>query len=295
MGRISLAAIFLLCACDSVGPTMTGSSPPAPSEWKSETKLQAMLPKDAALVGVTVSPEGKRYVLDRKSGLYEVGTSTAKLVFATTDLATRFGVRSDLELTDVVALGLEQFAVTAENDGFLLDLHNGTFASYFCYLPAAPPATGDPGVGTPPSTNDGPMSISQRLAAQGIAVKQRTESVAFTSDGKFLFAQPRTVRMDTGETAGSEVFMFAESGGQPVQIRAIDDPNFVAGGMIAVNSQWLLLGQHNRIYALTSAGPMTLRRTFTAPIEITGMARDIDGDVIVLDGAGRRLLEIERP
>ena len=40
---------------------------------------------------------------------------------------------------------------------------------------------------------------------------------------------------------------------------------------------------------------MTLRRTLTAPIEITGMARDIDGDVLLLDGAGRRLLEIESP
>ena len=43
-----------------------------------------------------------------------------------------------------------------------------------------------------------------------------------------------------------------------------------------------------------SRGPSSLRE-FATPIEIAGMARDIDGDLLLLDGAGRRLLKVERP
>jgi hypothetical protein len=43
-------------------------------------------------------------------------------------------------------------------------------------------------------------------------VKQRTESVAFNPNTRQLFAQPRTIRTDTGSVEGSEVFVFAEAG-----------------------------------------------------------------------------------
>jgi hypothetical protein len=39
----------------------------------------------------------------------------------------------------------------------------------------------------------------------------------------------------------------------------------------------------------------TLLLTFDTPVEITGMARDLDGDLLVLDGAGGRLLKLRQP
>src|SRR5450432_3413141 len=115
MVRALVVVAFLsLGACGADRSTSSASS-----EFASEVKLAALLPAGAKPTGVTVSPEGKTYVLDPATGLYEVDARTAKLVFATTDLA-RFGADANLRFTDVAALGSERFAVTAENDGYVL-------------------------------------------------------------------------------------------------------------------------------------------------------------------------------
>ncbi len=247
-----------------------------------EVNLSALLPVGAQPVGVAVSPEGKRYVLDRLSGLYEIGPDTAKLVFKTSELVSRYGQRPDLDLTDVVALGSEQFAITAENDGFLLDLHGGTFSSYFCYLPTSDTTVPEP-------------SISQTLQLQGIPVKQRTESVAFNLVSQLLFAQPQTVRMDTGAVAGSELFVFGAGGGQPIQVRPIAEPDFIAAGMVALPGDRLLLGRGHSLYEATATSGPTLVADLNASIQIAGMARQADGRILLLDRAGNRLLAVAAP
>jgi hypothetical protein len=267
-------------------------SPPDPN-GPSEVSLSTLLPAGAQPVGVAVSPEGKRYVLDRLSGLYEIGPGTAKLVFKTAELASRYGQRADLDLTDVVALGSDRFAITAENDGFLLDLYGGTFGSYFCYLPAPSPEympTPSPEPTVPTVT-----SVSQRLQLQGIEVKQRTESVAFNDEGQLLFAQPQTVRMDTGAIAGSELFVFTAGGGEPFQVRPIPDPAFIAGGMVALNGQRLLLGGGHSIFEVTQTSGPTLLKDLSPSIQIGGMARELNGQILLLDRAGYRLLRIAVP
>jgi hypothetical protein len=278
MGRKVFVVFLLLGGC---GAEQGNPSPSPSSEFKSEVQLGALLPAGAQLTGVAVTPEGQTYVLDQRSGLYEIGKSTAKLVFATSDLATRFGISPAPMFTDVAALGAERFALTAENDGFMLDLHGGTFTSYFCYLPA-------PGPSSPPQV----LSVSTQFRQAGIAVKERTESVAFSPDSLQLFAQPQTIRLDTGEVVGSELFVFPESGGQPTQVTAMAELGFLAGGMVAVGGQSLLLGAHDRLYRATATGLPTLLRDFEAPIEIVGMARADDGALLLLDGAGQRLLEV---
>jgi hypothetical protein len=81
-------------------------------------------------------------------------------VFNTTGL-------NGVELTDVVALDADRFALTAENDGFLLNVRTGGFESYFCYLPPPPMdpagAGGLSSDGSSPSTQPGiaPFSVSQ--------------------------------------------------------------------------------------------------------------------------------------
>jgi hypothetical protein len=288
MARLPVIGALLLLACDgaanrSIDPVAPAPlpPPPPPAEWKAEFRLDGLLPPDAVPVGVAVDPAGRRYVLDRRSGLYQLDGSGARLVISLTDVAATLGLGLDLELTDVAALGDGRFALTAENDGFLLDLSDRSVRSYFCYFPINTEPMPPPEVG----------SVSQTLQREGVPTKQRTESVAFSAETGFLFAQPRTIRLDTGAIAGSELFMFLSSGGQPFQVRSLPDPAFMAGGMVSVD-QRVLLGSHNRIYAMTAWSPVTLLRAFQAPLEITGMAREPDGDLLLLDGAGRRLLKV---
>jgi hypothetical protein len=254
--------------------------------FTSAVDLAPMLPPSADVVGVAVAPEGQRYVLDRNSGLYEIGAAGARQVFSTSD--TTYGINLLVgELTDVVALGAERFALTAVNDGYMLDLHNKTLASYFCYLPALPdPNGGDPGGGSVV-----PPSVSQTLRSQGIAVKERTESVAFSPDNLLLYAQPQTIRVDTGEVMGSELFVFSDGGGQPIQVWGMPSPSFIAGGMVAVDrGSRLMLGSRNELYAMDPGTGPTRSRQFDPSIDISGLALDTNGDLLVLDRAGLRLL-----
>lgn len=222
---IAAAGLLALGACGAIEPS---PNPSTDSDFKSQINLAAMLPASADVVGVTVSPEGKTYVLDRVSGLYLLDGSGATLVFA---------APSGIELTDVVALGGERFAVPAENDGFMIDVHNQTFSSYFCYLPSIDPGTVVPG---------GPPSVSQELRNAGVAVKERTESVAFNHTTLQLFAQPRTTRLDTSEVVGSELFIFSDGGGQPIAVQAMPSLSFVAGGMVAADGGRLLMDRAAR-------------------------------------------------
>jgi hypothetical protein len=267
-GWVAIGGLLMAGACGTPEP------PPKTGDFKSEINLAPLFPADADLVGVTVSPEGKTYVLDRVSGLYVLEGSHATLVYATP---------TSIELTDVVALGGERFAVPAENDGFMIDVHNRTFASYFCYFPALP---ADPTVGPP--------SVSQSLRDAGIAVKERTESVAFNHVTLQLFAQPRTTRLDTGAVVGSELFVFSDAGGQPIAVQSMPSLSFIAGGMVAVDGTRLVLGQGNQLYEMNGAGavPSLHKQLADTTIVISGLALDSDGDLLVLDRAGRRLLEM---
>ena len=275
-GWVAFAGVLTAGAC---GTSDLQPTPTPTGEFKSAINLAPLLPASADVVGVTVSPEGKTYVLDRVSGLYVLEGSRATLVFP---------APTAIELTDVVALGGERFAVPAENDGFMIDVHNQSFSSYFCYLPSIDPATVDPTVGPP--------SVSQALRTAGIDVKERTESVAFNADTLQLFAQPRTTRMDTGEVVGSELFIFSDGGGQPIAVQSMPSVSFVAGGMVAAAGMRLLLGQGSQIFDMSGPGVAPSLRTQLADttIDISGLALDTDGDLLVLDRANRRLLEMAR-
>lgn len=269
------AALLAIGACGTPEP------PPADT-FKSAVDLAPMLPPSADVVGVAVAPEGQRYVLDRNSGLYEIGAAGARQVFSTSDTTYAISLSAIGELTDVVALGSERFAITAVNDGYMLDLHNKTLASYFCYLPAPPDPNGGSVV---------PPSVSQTLRSQGIEVKERTESVAFSPDNLLLYAQPQTIRVDTAEVMGSELFVFSDGGGQPIQVWAMPSPSFIAGGMVAVDRGLrLMLGARNELYAMDPGTGPTRIRQFDPSIDISGLALDTNGDLLVLDRASLRVL-----
>ncbi len=248
-----------------------------------QTDLNGAFPESSQLVGVAVAPNGERYVLDAKSGLYRLGgDGTTELVLDTNNVERRFGLDPDLEFTDVAAYGDHRFLVTAENDGFLLDLWAGSFESYFCYLPPRNVEDSEPEV----------VSVSQVLASSGIPVKQRTESVAVHPGSGDIFAQPQTIRLDLAEDsiAASELFVFSGSGGQPLRVVELLDTGFSAGGMVTADNR-LILGFGAELFELAGNTAEVVGR-LEAGVVVSGMARDIDGSLVVLDGPGRRLLDV---
>jgi hypothetical protein len=239
------------------------------------------------LVGVTSTPDGRLYVLDRSYGLFEVSGGLAQPVFTMAELPTRFGLPSTLSFTDIAALDSNRFAITAENDGYLLDLNADALASYFCYLPTEPDPSSGTGV-------EPVVSVSLELLGQGIPARQLTESVAFSPETQLLYAQPRTFRMDTGAIAGSELLIFsALGGGNPERAQRIVDPNFVAGGMIADRGVRLILGTGNQLWSLEPGSQPAALHTFESNILINGMTRAVDGRLILLDAIGKRLLWVD--
>ena len=73
---------------------------------------------------------------------------------------------------------------------------------------------------------------------------QHTESVAYNPLTGNIFAQPQTRRLDLSDAgvSGSELFVFDTSGGQPIDVIALADLQFWAGGMLARENQ-LFLGE----------------------------------------------------
>ena len=275
MNKTALIALaFALVGCAAESPEVRRTS-------SDQVELAGLLPADAVLVGVAITPEGRRYVLDQRSGLYELSDGSARLVVNTK-------LQTSLDLTDVVALDSDRFALTAEGDGFLLSLTTTQLSSYFCYLPASPPSGNEAGASGAP----GPISISQTLRQAGVDVSQRTESVAFNAATRELFVQPRTTRLDTGAVAGSELFVFTEQGGQPTRVSSLPDGSFVAGGMVADPPSRLILGAGSRIFEATPDGQIELKRELDPAVNITGMARDPSGAIWYLDGAARRLVSM---
>ena len=264
-----LALLLALSGCDIGGSSAEAA--PTTSELRG-------LPADAQLVGVAITPNGTRYVLDQRSGLYRIDAAGAVLVFNTTGLA-------GLEFTDIVALDDARFAVTAENDGFLFDMSTGRLSSYFCYLPS--PDRGADGSSQPVV----PISVSQTFQLAGIAVSQRTEAVAFNPNTGRLFAQPRTTRLDTGDIAGSELFVFGQAGGEPVSVFPLES-GFMAKGMVVVDDR-LFLGSGSSLWEAGLDGTLTRVGELDSSIDLGGMARAPDGALWLLDGKGRRLVKFD--
>jgi hypothetical protein len=282
-----------------IGIGIEESRPAATLLQHSSVDLTALFPADAQLVGVALGldstdPDAHPYVLEARSGLYEILAGEAKLVFdlhASNVLAGTGDGSPPSELTDVTfdplrsaENGAPSFLLTGENDGYSLTLPGPSLTSYFCYLPR-PSNTWS--ASTPPS-------VSQRYQQQGIAVSERTEAVAISELSEQIFAQPRTTRMDSFEVVGSELFAFDTSGGQPTAARSLTQPDFAAGGaaFLQVNALWL--GYGASLY-VTNGWAENIRRiaTLEGVDTITGMASDGAGKLLVLDGPHRRLLELD--
>lgn len=262
---------------------------------QSSRELGAYFPPQVELVGVALDARdasAQPYVLDARTGLYQLTSSGAQQVFDLRASRVSGGTGDGsppVELTDVafdLARSLERetpsFAITAENDGFALDLPGATLESYFCYLPRTfAPA--------PAST----QSVSQELRQQGIAVVERTEALALNPVTRQIVAQPRTLRLDGGGVAGSELFVFDAAGGDPIGSWRLERTEFAAGGAAFQLGTYLAFGFGSDLYFTGDWGSDVVRQLHLVGVEkITGLAARENGDLLVLDGPQRRLLEI---
>lgn len=260
------------------------------------TELGSFFPESARLVGVAYAPAtGRLYVLEARAGLYEITSDAARLVFdlpASRVVAGTGDGSPPIELTDVAidpdgggAESSPRFMLTAENDGFLLSLPSTTLTSHFCYFPSMIDEEVTPAA---------PPSISQELRARGIPIIERTEAVAVNEQSGQIVAQPRTLRIDGAGVAGSELFVFDATGGQPTATRRFERTEFVAGGAAFVLETSLVLGSGSNLY-ITQGWADDVRRIATMPgaSEITGIASLPSGNLLVLDGPGKRLLELD--
>jgi hypothetical protein len=261
---------------------------------QSSIELGAYFPASAELVGLALDEREESaqvYVLEARTGLYQLSGSGAALVFdlRSSQVRNTIDPAPPAELTDVAfnlarsrELGAPSFALTAENDGYALDLPDPYLRSYFCYFP----------------TSYEPLaaqaaSVSQELRQQGIPVVERTEAVALNPGTLQIVAQPRTLRVDNGDVAGSELFVFDSSGGDPIGTWRLERGEFAAGGAAFQQESYLVFGFGSDLYYTGDWGSDIVHQLHLEGVaKITGLAARTNGDLLVLDGPNRRLLQV---
>lgn len=297
-GAMALVVCALGFGCDGGQASNQGfdappqSEPTEPTEeaWLEVTSVTPLdaLPTDETLVGVTVDPQGaNRFVLSEESGLYAIGDDGVTLVFDTTDLPSS-EFMPELPFTDVVALSSKRFALTAKNEGYLLDIEDQSLTRFFCYLPDVDP-------GAPVA---GQQSISQELMAQGIDVYQITQAVTYNANLGLLFAYPITVGSADGFIYGAEIGVFSDVTGEPVNWTVVQGGELAtagATGMIADDYGVLTLSRGAELYGYAGSGSPALLGSLEphGVGEITGLAAVPGTDhLLVLDGQLRQLVEL---
>lgn len=243
--------------------------------------LSSLLPEGVKLVGVTRAADtGALYVLDEELGIFLVEDDAVEHVFDARDLGDFTSVTGPVvepasPFTDFAALGNDRFALTAKNEGFLLDLRIHRFDLHFCYLPDV----GDPGSGD---------SISVGLTLDGIAHHQLTSALAYHPGQNLLYAQPQSIDDETGEVYGSEIGLFDATTGDPVRWFNLEDPSFLAGGLAAAEGlDVLFLAVGTNLYTFDQWIGLTLRGDLAdfGAGEISGL---------VWDRARLQLVAVER-
>lgn len=255
-------------------------------EVASVTPLDA-LPASETPVGVAIDPSGTaRFVLTEESGLYELGEGSATLVFDSNHLPA-VDFLPELPFTDVVALSNKRFALTAKNEGYLLDTQDDSLTRFFCYLPP---------VDDPEYT--GEQSISETLTAQGVAVYQITLAVTHNANLGMLFAHPVTVDSNDGDVYGAEVGAFSDLTGEPLQWSLVPSGKLAtagATGMVVADSGMVTLARGVELYSYDGVSvPSRIDSLDRYGVgEIEGLAAVPGTDhILVLDAKLRQLVEL---
>lgn len=253
-----------LSACE---PTLT--TPPGQVTQAIQLR-QALELDDLEAVGVTVDAEtGQVFVLEAWKGIYELlPDGTATLVAAADALPTP-DVPLQSEFTDIAVLGDGVFALTAAADGYLLDLNEDTLHQHFCY---------EPGWEEEP-------------------LYQVTHSLDYDPTTDILYAQPQTFSDVDGSLVSAQVGQWAAQDGFDLAWHALQDANFVAGGLAADGEGSLILGRGSELhrFSLVDASFEPLGDLSSYGItDIQGLAWDrTERELLVIDEASDQLFRID--
>jgi hypothetical protein len=261
--RIHGIAVVVVAGC--------GTDSPSPFEPRSSVDLRVAMASGADVnpIGVSVTPDGQRFVFDESLGLYRID-GTAAIEVVRMDQMPAPIVPIQLPFTDVVAIAPGVFALTAINDGFLLDTTQMTMTQHFCYVPE----------GTPPS------------------LTQRTDAIAYDPELDQIYAQPRTYEPN-GNLLGSQLADYRRDTGGLLDWREVGF-DVAAGGMAVVPGLGLVFGQGSLLDAYDLSKPQIASAKRVTDLgglgvsSIQGLAYDASTDtLLVLDGSTDQLVEID--
>ena len=262
-------ALSLLCSLQLACAGEPGTNSPVVADIDLAAALDLA---DTDIVGVTVSPdEHRRYLLDRTRGLFELTDEGAAVSILPLSQFPTPEVAVVGEFTDIAALGDERFALTATNNGFLLDLRAGIMVQHFCYLP--------------------PEAEFEEPAYQV------THSLAYDSDAQMLYAQPQSFTEADDVLLDSQVGRFDGPSGQELAWFSAPDLEYLAGAIAIEDSATLLLGSGAEIdrYTIGLTWSPAADLSSYGITDITGLAIDREADtLLVVDGPQGRLLELSR-
>jgi hypothetical protein len=240
-------------------------SPPEEPRSRVDLRQALALGADVNPIGVTIAPDGQRYVFDELLGLYRIDGDAAVEVLRMDEMPTP-SVPVRPPFTDVVAIAPDVFAMTAIGDGFLLDVTAMTMTQHFCYVPE----------GTPED------------------LVQRTDAIGYDAALDRIYAQPRT--FDIGENLlSAQLAGYMRETGELVDWLDIDR-EIAAGGMAMIPGVGLVLGQGSRLDRYDQATYSSERIGDVGGYGVTsiqGLAYDAAaGTLLVLDGGSDQLVEI---
>jgi len=221
-------------------------------------------------LGVAVVPEtGQRLVLSSWGAIYELGDESGEPIWMGVPLTN-----PEAQFTDLAALDDGKLALTSWSDGYILDVATGELSLHFCY---------EPGWWEPVGTD--PIQLSF--------------SVAHDRDAELIYAQPRTIdEGGFGPTTESFVASYDEAGGADLDWWAIDDLDFIAGGMVVLAGETtrLVMGANTELFVFdVESSEMTPVADLTSVdvVSIGGLALDADSDtLLVADPGSMSVVEI---
>ncbi len=178
----------------------------------------AMSAADVTPVGLALDTDGTRYLFDEDAGLLRIDGATVASVVDTSSMPDP-GPTAPIKppFTDIIAYAPHVFAITALNDGYLLDTQAMTLTQHFCYLPG-----GEGGGGAP------------------VVSEQRTDAIAFDAAANRIYAQPIS-RDAVGGFIKSDIAVYDATTGTDLSWYPMAAD--VAATAMMTNAGGLLLGQ----------------------------------------------------
>jgi len=270
----SSLAPLALALCGALVLSTTACDPPPlapPGQVTQAIQLRSALGlDDLEAVGVTVNAStGQVFVLEAWKGIFELlPDGDAQLVIAADVLPTP-DVPTQSEFTDIAVLDDGVFALTAAGDGYLLDLNASTLSQHFCYEPG---------------WEEEPLF-------------QVTHSLGYDPTTNILYAQPQTFSDLDGSVVSAQIGQWDADDGFDLAWHALQDANFVAGGLAADGEGNLLLGSGSELhrFSLVDGSFEALGDLGAYGIsDIQGLAWDAtERELLVLDEASDQLFRID--